>query len=75
MTEFKDASPVDALLSLDLTADKSCLLLTLHFESNTAVRFPMSVPIAMQLWAVLDKARTDHGWPAPTTPISIDQLQ
>jgi hypothetical protein len=75
MAVFKESSPVDAVLSLDLTTDKSCLLLTLHFESNAAVRFPMSVPIAMQIWALLDKARTDHGWPMPPKPVSIDQLQ
>ena len=75
MTQFKDASPVDAGLSLDVDPSGQDVFLTLHFERNTSVRLPMSVPIAMRLWAVLDKARTDHGWPEPTMPVSIDQLQ
>jgi hypothetical protein len=53
MTEFKEASPVDAVLSLDVYPSGQNVFLTFHFESNTAVRLPMSVLIAMRLWAVL----------------------
>lgn len=78
MAEFKESSLVDAALSLDTGRDETgqeLLFLTLHFETDTAVRLPMTVPVAMRVWALLDKLRTDHGWSAPTTPVSIDKLQ
>jgi hypothetical protein len=71
----KESSPVDAVLSLDVTTDHQHVLLTLHFESDTAVRLPMPVEIAMRVWACLDKARRDHDWSAPATPVSTETLQ
>lgn len=75
MTEFKESSPVNAILSLDVAPNGQDVALTVHFESNTAVRLPMTVPVAMRLWAVLDQARQDKGWSAPATPVSTDELQ
>lgn len=75
MTEFKESSQVDAVLSLDVATNGQDVALTLHFESNTAVRLPMSVPVAMRLWALLDQARQAKGWSAPATPVSTDELQ
>jgi hypothetical protein len=78
MTEFKESSPVDQVLSLTTATDQAgqeFLLLALHFESDTSVRLPIPVAVAMEVWALLDKLRQDRGWSAPATPASTDQLQ
>jgi hypothetical protein len=75
MTDFEDSAPIDAVLSVDVDPTGQSVLLTLDFERNTAVRLPMSAEVAMRLWRILDKARKDHDWPVPTTPIVADQLQ
>ena len=78
MTEAKESSLVDAVLSVDTVKDEvgqQFLLLTLHFETDTIVRLPMGTPVAMQLWALLDQARKDNGWPAPVLPVSVDKMQ
>lgn len=75
MSEIKESSPVDAVLSLDITQDGQTVLLTLHFDSDTAVRLPMSVEVAMRIWGILDQLRRDRGWSAPTTPVSVDRIQ
>jgi hypothetical protein len=75
VTDFKESSLVDAVLSLDVAPNGQDVALTLHFESNTAVRLPMTAETAMRLWALLDQARRDKGWPEPPTPVSIDELQ
>jgi hypothetical protein len=75
MTELKESSPVDAVLSLVVDPSGRDALLTLHFESDIAVRLPMTSAVAMRIWAYLDKARTDHGWSVPTTPVLTDKLQ
>ena len=75
MAEFRESSPVNAVLSLDVAPNGQDVALTLHFESDTAVRLPMTSAVAMRIWAALDKAREDHGWPEPTTPVSVDKLQ
>ena len=72
---LRESSPVDAVLALDVSQDRQTVLLTLHFESDTAVRLPMSPETAMRLWAVLDKARQAEGWSAPSMPVSIDRMQ
>jgi|HubBroStandDraft_6_1064221.scaffolds.fasta_scaffold31109_5 hypothetical protein len=75
MTDFEDSAPIDAVLSVDVDPSGQNVLLTLDFERNTAVRLPMSAEVAMRLWRILDKARLDHDWPVPTTPIAVEQLQ
>ena len=75
MADFKESSLVDAVLSLDVATNGQDVALTLHFDSNIAVRFSMSAPVAMRIWEALEKARTDHGWSMPTTPVSTDKLQ
>jgi hypothetical protein len=72
---IKESSLVDAVLSLDVATNGQDVALTLHFESNTAVRFPMTASVAMRIWAALDQARQDNDWSAPTTPVSIDRMQ
>jgi hypothetical protein len=69
VTETKDSSPVDAVLSMVVDPSGQDVLLTLHFESNIAARLPMSAAVTMRLWAVLDQARKDHGWREPPTPV------
>jgi len=75
VTETKDTSPVDAILSLTVDPAGRDVLLTLHFESNIAVRLPMTSAVAMRIWALLDQARKDKGWPMPPTPVSTDEIQ
>jgi hypothetical protein len=78
LMDVKESSLVDAVLSVDTVKDEEgqeFLLLTLHFETNTAVRLPMGTPVAMRLWALLDQARKDNGWPAPVLPVSVDKMQ
>lgn len=75
---FIETPDVDAVISLTQAKDdagQEFLLLTIHLESGKTVRLPMTVPIAMQVWSLLDKARTDNCWSAPTTPVSSDQIQ
>jgi hypothetical protein len=75
MTDFDDSAPIDAILSVDVDPSGQNVLLTLDFESNPAVRLPMSAEVAMRLWRILDKARRDHDWPMPGSPITTEQLQ
>ena len=75
MAEFKESSLVDAVLSFDVASNGQDAALTLHFDSNTAVRLPTTAPVAMRIWAAIDKARQAHGWSVPTTPVSSDRLQ
>jgi hypothetical protein len=75
MAELKESSLIDAVLSLDVTTDNQYVLLTLHFESDTSVLFPMSVDVAMRIWALLDEAKRQKGWSAPATPVLTDQMQ
>lgn len=75
VTEFKESSPVDGMLSLDVAPNGQDLALVLHFETNIAVRFPMTAPVAMRIWAALDQARRDNHWPEPEEPLSIDRIQ
>lgn len=75
VTEYKDSSRVDGVLSLIVAPDGQDALLTLHFDSNIAVRLPMNAEVAMRLWAILDQARMERGWSAPSTPVSTDKLQ
>jgi hypothetical protein len=75
MADFAETPDIEAVLSLDHMMDEAgqeCLLLTLRLESNKTVRLPMSVVVAMRIWALLDKARLDKGWSPPPTPISTD---
>jgi hypothetical protein len=73
--QFKEISAVDSVLSLDVSMDGQDVLLSLHLETDIGVRLPMSAKVAMRMWAVLDKARVDHGWPAPTMPVLADRIQ
>lgn len=76
--DFIETSEVDAVLSLDDVKDESgqeFLLLTIHLEDGKTVRLPMRVAVAMRVWALLERRRQDRGWPAPTTPVSIDKMQ
>jgi hypothetical protein len=79
MTDFRDSSLVDAVLSLDDGGrdeqGRELLFLTLHFETDTVVRFPMGVEVAMRIWKLLDTARKQKGWSEPATPVSTDKLQ
>jgi hypothetical protein len=78
MADSTETPDIEAVLSLDHMKDEAgqeCLLLTLPLESNNTVRLPMTVPIAMRIWALLDKVRQDNGWSAPSTPISTDQAK
>jgi len=75
VTEYKDSSPVDGILSVVVAPDARDLLLTLHFDSNIAVRLPMSAEVAMRLLGILDHARKQHGWSVPATPVSTDPIQ
>jgi hypothetical protein len=75
MVNFRDTSEVTAVLSLDVSTTGQDVMLTLYFESDTAVRLPMSAAVAMRLWALLDQARRDKSWSEPTTPVSTDEIQ
>jgi hypothetical protein len=75
VTETKDSSPVDAILSMVVDPTGRDVLLTLHFESNIAVRLPMTSQVAMRLWSILDQARRDNDWPEPDTPVSSEKIQ
>jgi hypothetical protein len=76
LADSTETPDIEAVLSLDHLKDEAgqeCLLLTLRLENNETVRLPMSVPIAMRIWALLDKARLDKSWSSPPPPISTDQ--
>ncbi len=78
VTETKETSTVDGALSLSGAKDEAgrdYLLLTLHFESNIAVRLPLTIDAAMRIWALLDRARADRGLSVPSTPVSAEKLQ
>ena len=76
---FIETPAVDAVLSLDVVRDAATgepfALLTIHHESGTTVRMPMSVAIAMRIWALLDQARIANSWPRPEVPIDKSELQ
>jgi hypothetical protein len=78
MADSTETPEIEAVLSLDHMKDEAgqeCLLLTLRLENNETVRLPMTIPVAMRIWALLDKVRLDNGWSAPPPPISTDQVQ
>jgi hypothetical protein len=78
MADSTETPDIEAVLSLDHMKDEAgqeCLLLTLRLENNETVRLPMTVHIAMRIWAVLDKARLEKGWSAPPAPISTDRAK
>ena len=78
MAEFVETPLVDAVLSVDAVKDQEgadYAFLVLHLETGRTVRLPMPSDVAMRVWKLLDQVRRDKGWPAPTTPVSTDELQ
>ena len=79
MTEIIETPDVVAVASLDVAKDEESgddyALLSLHLQNDKIVRLPMPVEVAMRVWAVLDRARQDKGWPEPSMPVSTDTMQ
>lgn len=73
--DLLDLPVLERITFVDVTTDKTHVLIGGDLENDTSIRLPISVQNAMRLWAMLGQIKNDFGFDVPSGEVEIDRLQ